>query len=377
LPTLGVPERSAWAKLMSVADLAVPERDMNARPLIMLIDDDELLSAAVNRLLTSQGFDVYMSGTGFGMIQAVLKLKPDAIVLDMVMPALDGQRCATLIRERFGGDIPIVLWSGSDESVMKLAASGFANTCFVAKAGGAGSLCDALRSRLAEARRPRALEEPPERLPRGGGFMDESIRSLFTPFDLKTLENDASPICAAGPDLRIVFVNRAWTEFGRANEGRAGDEGRGVGANLVGVSPAILRPFYGELFHRAQQLSTPVHWHYECSSPATLRHYRMRVAPCASGALVVSHSLVGEAPAPADRLDAPDAFYRDGRGLLVQCANCRRVRRADSSPRWEWVVAFVARMPPATSHGLCPICLRNYYPPGIPTSSSWIATRAR
>jgi CheY-like chemotaxis protein len=362
---------------MGVAVLAVRQRSMSARPLVMLIDDDELLSAAVSRLLTSQGFDVHIAGTGFGMIQAVLKLKPDAIVLDMVMPALDGQRCATLIRDRFGVTIPIFLWSGSDEKLMKLAASEFANTCFVAKAGGAGSLSDALRVHLAKAPRARALEDHPQPLPRGAGFMDESMRSLLAPFNLDTILNDPSSTCAASPDLSIVFVNRAWTEFGRANGGRAGDERLGVGANLVAVSPAILRPFYGELFHRAQQLSAPVQWDYDCSSPATLRHCRMRVAPCASGALIVSHTFIGDAPAPADRLNAPDAFYRDDRGLLVQCSNCRRVRRADPSLRWEWVVSFVAHIPKATSHGLCPACSGHYYPPGRPISSGRLAAREK
>jgi CheY-like chemotaxis protein len=350
---------------------------MNAGPLVMLIDDDEVLSAAASRFLKSQGFDVYLSGTGFGISQAVLKLKPDAIVLDMVMPALDGQRCAALIRDRFGDDIPIVLWSGSDEAAMKHVASEFANMCFVAKAAGVRSLCDALLSRLPEARLPRVLEEAPYRLPGGRGSADEPLHGLLAPFDLQTLHNDASSICAAGPDLRIGFVNRAWTEFGRANGGRADDPGLGVGANLLAVSPAILRPFYRELFNRALQLQAPLDWDYECSTPVTFRHFRMRVEPCASGALIVSHSFVGDAPAPVDRLDAPEELYRDDRGFLLQCAHCRRARRTGPPPRWEWVAAFVAEMPAGTSHGLCPICLRSYYPTGKPTSSGRIAVRGR
>jgi hypothetical protein len=62
---------------------------------------------------------------------------------------------------------------------------------------------------------------------------------------------------------------------------------------------------------------------------------------------------------------AIEGLYRDERGLIVTCSSCRRVRRARPGvAQWDWVPAYVERMPDGVSHGLCELCSRFYYPSG-------------
>jgi hypothetical protein len=119
------------------------------------------------------------------------------------------------------------------------------------------------------------------------------------------------------------------------------------------------------MFERARASGEVVEHDYECSSPTQRRVFRMRIHPCPSGGFVVVHSLLREAP-PGDVACPPlDALYRDARGLVVQCANCRRVRQvaAQATPgaAWDWVPEYVARMPPQTSHAICRPCADFYY----------------
>lgn len=185
----------------------------------------------------------------------------------------------------------------------------------------------------------------------------------FAPFVLQTLDSSVDAVCGVSPELTIEYVNHAWTAFMTSN-GAAPVETCGVGANLLAVTPSILRPFYQAIFRRATETAEPVEHDYECSSPDEFRVYRMRVHPCRSGAFVVVHSLIRSAQHTAEGCKPIEQLYRNDRNVIVQCSNCRRVRRVAETVEkaaWDWVPAFVARMPTMTSHGICSICSDFYY----------------
>jgi hypothetical protein len=60
-----------------------------------------------------------------------------------------------------------------------------------------------------------------------------------------------------------------------------------------------------------------------------------------------------------------EGLYRDEHGLIKRCSNCRRICRPgpdeEGRPTWDWVPAYVAQMPPKTSHGTCALCAQFYY----------------
>jgi hypothetical protein len=187
---------------------------------------------------------------------------------------------------------------------------------------------------------------------------------LLDPFDVAVMDAMPVPVCGLTPELTIGYVNRAWTAFARANGGAGQEDRWGLGANVLAVTPAVLRPFYEQMFARAVETHAPVEHDYECSSPTHQRRFRMRVFPTPAGGFVVVHSLLREAAHSIEAHAAVEKLYRDRHGLIVQCAHCRRVRRAitpaATTALWDWVPDYVAHMPARTSHGLCVAC-RDYF----------------
>ena len=188
------------------------------------------------------------------------------------------------------------------------------------------------------------------------------MKHVLAPFDPTALEDDPATICALDRLLRITYVNRAWRDFARENGGSWGSGKWRVGVALLRAIPDALQEFYQGMFERVRESDDPIEHSYECSSPQTLRRFRMRAYRCNAGTIVVAHSLALEAPHPAAPRPASDATYRDARGVIIQCCYCRRVRRMAEAAQWDWVPEYVAQIPRMTSHGICPLCERYYFP---------------
>ena len=79
--------------------LGVRNMEQHARrPRLLLADDNEMILAKVGEIL-SRDFDVVaLARTGEEAILAALRLKPDVLVLDIVMPELDGIHAARALR---------------------------------------------------------------------------------------------------------------------------------------------------------------------------------------------------------------------------------------------------------------------------------------
>ena len=186
----------------------------------------------------------------------------------------------------------------------------------------------------------------------------------LAPFDVEALQTEPSTIYAVGPDLRINFVNDAYAQFARANGARWNESEWGIGTPILDAIPQELRRFHEKLFERAATTGTSAEYDYDCSTATMTRRFRMRVLPCASGALLVVHSLIRETPNEEPSLPPIEALYRRS-GMLLQCSHCRRVQRADDANTWDWVPAYAEKPQPNTSHGLCRLCCAYYYPEDI------------
>ncbi|MEU4599827.1 response regulator transcription factor [Nocardia sp. NPDC023988] len=77
---------------------------------VLVVDDDEDVLASVERGLRLSGFQVLVARDGGAALRAVSEHAPDAVVLDMNMPVLDGAGVVTALRA-MGNDVPICVLS--------------------------------------------------------------------------------------------------------------------------------------------------------------------------------------------------------------------------------------------------------------------------
>ena len=57
---------------------------------ILIVDDEELIRDVIKEYSTNEGYNVYEASDGFEALDIIKKEKIDVIVLDIMMPKLDG-----------------------------------------------------------------------------------------------------------------------------------------------------------------------------------------------------------------------------------------------------------------------------------------------
>ncbi len=82
---------------------------------ILLVDDDVELTSLISQFLTMNGFDVEIESNGDNAVKRTWSLKPDLIVLDLMLPGLDGLSICRQIREDFFG--PIIMLTALDDDI--------------------------------------------------------------------------------------------------------------------------------------------------------------------------------------------------------------------------------------------------------------------
>jgi DNA-binding response OmpR family regulator len=88
---------------------------------ILVVDDEERLVSLIDSYLSQEGFRVVRAGNGREALPVARKEKPDLIVLDLMMPEMDGYEFMRLYRQE--GSAPIILLTArveDDEKVIGL-----------------------------------------------------------------------------------------------------------------------------------------------------------------------------------------------------------------------------------------------------------------
>ena len=104
-------------------------------PLVLIVDDDERLREYVRVNLEAEGYVVREAGNAEEGLAALDEESPDLILLDVMMPKVDGWEMLRRVQERHGiGSIPVLMFSGKvEEAEADLAsrgASGFISKPF-------------------------------------------------------------------------------------------------------------------------------------------------------------------------------------------------------------------------------------------------------
>jgi len=83
---------------------------------LLLVEDDLELAAACRQALVAYGCIVHLAQDGSEALEALGRMRPDAVVMDAVMAGMDGMETLQAIRGHWRNrEIPVVMISGSEE----------------------------------------------------------------------------------------------------------------------------------------------------------------------------------------------------------------------------------------------------------------------
>lgn len=120
---------------------------------LLMVDDNAPLLMAASAYLKQRGFEVVVSASPLGVSSLVMRHKPEVLILDVMMPALDGGALAKLVRSISAGQsVPIVFFSSMEEEQLYRLARETEGASYVLKSDGFEALHAAVCLRLGEAR---------------------------------------------------------------------------------------------------------------------------------------------------------------------------------------------------------------------------------
>ena len=85
---------------------------------ILVVDDEDLLVKGIRFNLQNEGYEVLTGSNGLEALQIVQSQKPDLLVLDVMMPEMDGLTACSKIREF--SNVPIILLTAKTDDMDKL-----------------------------------------------------------------------------------------------------------------------------------------------------------------------------------------------------------------------------------------------------------------
>jgi two-component system, OmpR family, KDP operon response regulator KdpE len=127
-------------------------------PLILVVDDEPQVRRFLRASLPTQGYRLVEAETGADAVREASTRGPDAVLLDLGLPDLDGVEVTRRIRE--WSAVPIVVLSARGQERDKIEALDAGADDYLTKPFGIGELLARLRVALRHANRPAGSEEP-------------------------------------------------------------------------------------------------------------------------------------------------------------------------------------------------------------------------
>jgi len=92
------------------------------KPLVLAVDDEEHITELVAMALGYNGFEVERAASGRAALDAVARRRPDLIVLDVMLPDLDGFEVARRLRQAEGAGtrVPVIFLTARDTTADKV-----------------------------------------------------------------------------------------------------------------------------------------------------------------------------------------------------------------------------------------------------------------
>jgi two-component system KDP operon response regulator KdpE len=171
---------------------------------VLVVDDDPALVRALGINLRAHGYEVHAAGTGAGALRVAAARSPDAVVLDLGLPDMDGSEVIAGLRG--WTDVPILVLSAREQSRQKVAALDAGADDYVVKPFGMDELLARLRAAIR-----RGAPAP----------VQPTITTENFSIDLS-----AGRVTARGEDVRLTPTEWHLLEVLARHSGRVVDHGR-------------------------------------------------------------------------------------------------------------------------------------------------------
>jgi DNA-binding response OmpR family regulator len=170
------------------------------RQTIVVVEDDAEIQRLVHDLLSQEGFAVETASSGAALDEILLRLRPDLILLDLMLPGEDGLAICRRLRQ--GGDLPILMLTAKADPIDRVVGLEIGADDYLTKPFSPRELLARVRALL---RRTRGLGPSPEAQRR------YTFEGLTIDLDARLLVNAASepvPLTSAEFELLSCFVLR-------------------------------------------------------------------------------------------------------------------------------------------------------------------------
>ncbi|MCB0936345.1 MAG: two-component system response regulator MtrA, partial [Mycobacterium sp.] len=87
---------------------------VSMRQRILVVDDDASLAEMLTIVLRGEGFDTAVIGDGTQALTAVRELRPDLVLLDLMLPGMNGIDVCRVLRQDSG--VPIVMLTAKTDT---------------------------------------------------------------------------------------------------------------------------------------------------------------------------------------------------------------------------------------------------------------------
>ena len=182
---------------------------------ILVVDDEKLLVKGIRFNLENDGYDVITGSDGMEAVELAGSENPDLIVLDLMMPRLDGLEACGKIREF--SDVPIIMLTAKADDMDKLMGFEHGADDYLTKPLNILELKARIKALLRRSRSGRRQEEKPDsKLVCGHITLDRDARDAFNDgklVDLTAKEFDLMELLMRNPNRvysREALLNAIW-----------------------------------------------------------------------------------------------------------------------------------------------------------------------
>lgn len=160
---------------------------------VLVCDDDEAILESLRIYLDNEGYNVFTASNGEEALEIVKNNKIHCVVLDIMMPLLDGLKATLKIREKY--NFPIILLSAKSEDTDKITGLSFGADDYVTKPFNPLELVARVKSQIRRYVSLGSLEIKSSQLVTGGVVLDT---------DTKTVSVDGEAVKLTAMEYKIL-----------------------------------------------------------------------------------------------------------------------------------------------------------------------------